>query len=63
MRYLLQHTTRLLMPYYGLISARAEFDVHDASVAASYCEACAEVAAKHYSAQLATAHETKHRNI
>ena len=51
------------MPYFGLISARAEFDVHDASVAASHCESYGEVAARHYSAQLATAHETKHRNI
>ena len=51
------------MPYFGLISARAEFDEHDASVAAFHCEACGEVAARYYSAQLATAHETKHRNI
>ena len=58
-----QHTIELSMPYFGLISARAEFDVHGASVAASYCEACGEVAARYYSAQLATAHETKHRNI
>ena len=51
------------MPYFGFISARAEFDVQNASIAASNCEACGEVAARHYSAQLATAHETKHRNI
>ena len=51
------------MPYFGLISARAEFDEHDSSVAAFHCEAFGEVAARYYSAQLATAHETKHRNI
>ena len=51
------------MPYFGCISARAEFDVQDARVAAFHYEACGEVAARHYSAQLDTAHETKHRNI
>ena len=42
-----------ITPYFGLFSARAEFAVHGASIAASHKNVCWEVAARHYSAQLA----------